>query len=125
MRAPQKPMQLAPCPSTPNCVSTQSADPAKRMDPIAYTGSVDDARATLLRILDRPRVEIVASTEFFVHAVFTTRIMRFRDDVEFLFDPDAGVIHFRSASRVGRSDLGTNRRRMESLAQDLESAWHE
>jgi len=118
-------MQLAPCPSTPNCVSTQSADPAKRMDPIAYTGSVDDARATLLRILDRPRVEIVASTEFFVHAVFTTRIMRFRDDVEFLFDPDAGVIHFRSASRVGRSDLGTNRRRMESLAQDLESAWHE
>ena len=118
-------MQLEPCPSTPNCVSTQATDAAKRMDPIAYRGSADDARATLLRVLDRSRIEIVESTEFYVHAVFTTRLMRFKDDVEFLFDPDAGVIHFRSASRVGRSDLGTNRRRMESLARDLESAWHE
>lgn len=119
------PMQLKPCPSTPNCVSTQSTNPAKRMDPVAYSGPVDDARARLLRILDRPRVEILESTDLYVHAVFTTRIMRFKDDVEFLFDPDAGVIHFRSASRVGRSDFGTNRSRMESLTRDLESAWHE
>jgi uncharacterized protein (DUF1499 family) len=95
------------------------------MDPIAYGGPVDEARAKLLRILGRPRVEIVESTDLYVHAVFTTRIMRFKDDVEFLFDPDAGVVQFRSASRVGRSDFGTNRRRMESIARDLETAWHE
>ena len=118
-------MQLKSCPSTPNCVSSQSTDPAKRMDPIAYSGALDDAHATLLRVLDRSRVEVVESHELYVHAVFTTRLMRFKDDVEFLFDPDASVIHFRSASRVGRSDFGANRSRMESLARELESAWHE
>jgi len=117
--------QPAPCPSTPNCVSTQAAIASKQMEPIAYSGPVDSAREILLRSLDRPRVEIVKSTDLFVHAVFTTRIMRFKDDVEFLFDPDAGLLHFRSASRVGRSDLGTNRRRMESLTRELEAFWHE
>jgi uncharacterized protein (DUF1499 family) len=118
-------MQLKPCPKTPNCVSTQASHPDKRMDPIPYQGSLETARSTLLRILERPRVEVVDNAEFYLHAVFTTRIMRYRDDVEFLFDPAANLIHFRSASRVGRSDLGTNRRRMKALTQDFEDASNE
>jgi uncharacterized protein (DUF1499 family) len=95
------------------------------MDPIAFTGSAAEAQKTLLSILDRSRVEVVESTENYIHAVFTTRLMRYRDDVEFLIDSDAHLIHFRSASRVGTSDLGTNRRRMKGLIRDFESADHE
>ena len=62
------------------------------------------------------RVELVEARERYLHAVFTTRMLRFRDDVEFLFDPEARVIHFRSASRVGYRDFGTNRRRMEHIS---------
>jgi uncharacterized protein (DUF1499 family) len=118
-------MQLKPCPKTPNCVSTQASNPDKQMDPIRYEGSLASARSTLLQILAQPRVEIVESTEKYVHAVFTTQIMKYQDDVEFLFDPDARTIHFRSASRVGTSDLGTNRRRMKALKKGFESARNE
>lgn len=50
-----------------------------------------------------------------MHAVFVTRWLRFRDDVHFALDDERGVIHVRSASRVGHSDLGTNRRRVEAI----------
>jgi len=110
------PPTLAPCPKTPNCVSTQSTHPNKQMAPIPFRGDLDTARTRLLALLaSQPRVEVLAARERYVHAVFTTLMLRFKDDVEFLFDPAAGVIHFRSASRIGRSDLGANRRRMEHL----------
>lgn len=118
-------MQLKPCPSTPNCVSTQASDASKRMDPISFSGPPAAAQATLLAILQAPRVEVTESREGYIHAVFTTRLMKYRDDVEFLIDPDAQLIHFRSASRVGTSDLGTNRRRMKGLIRDFKSAHHE
>ena len=95
------------------------------MDPIPFDGPAAQAHAILLRVLERPRVEVTESTETYVHAVFTTRLMKYRDDVEFLIDPDAHLIHFRSASRVGTSDLGTNRRRMKGLIRDFESTHHE
>ena len=115
---------LAPCPNTPNCVSTQAEDPDKQMAPIPFTGDLDTARTRLLAMLSHEsRVEIVEARPDYVHAVFTTLVFRFKDDVEFAFDTEAKVIHFRSASRVGRGDLGTNRRRMERLTSrflDLE-----
>jgi len=112
------PPTLAPCPGTPNCVSTQTSDPNKQMAPIPFAGDLDTARTRLLALLSRePRVEVVETRVNYVHAVFTTRLLRFKDDVEFAFDAKAGLIHFRSASRVGRSDLGVNRRRMEHLTQ--------
>jgi uncharacterized protein (DUF1499 family) len=123
--APEVPMQLKPCPSTPNCVSTQAVDSSKRMDPIAFAGSPAEAHATLLRVLDQPRVAVAESTATYIHAVFTTRIMKYRDDVEFVIDPDARLVHFRSASRVGTSDLGTNRRRMKGLVKRFKSTHHE
>jgi uncharacterized protein (DUF1499 family) len=74
----------------------------------------------LLAVLSRiPRVDVVETRPNYVHAVFTSRLMRFKDDVEFVFDTEAGVIHFRSASRVGRSDWGVNRDRMERFTTEF------
>jgi uncharacterized protein (DUF1499 family) len=64
----------------------------------------------------------VEDTGDYVHATVTTALWRFVDDVEFLWSEAEGVIHFRSASRLGRSDLGTNRRRMERIAAKLAAA---
>ena len=64
-----------------------------------------------------PRSKIVTADERYIHAEFSSGLFRFVDDVEFLIDPDTKTIHFRSASRVGRSDLGVNRKRMEEIRQ--------
>ena len=108
--------RLSPCPASPNCVSTQATDAAHRAEPIGYTTTRDQAKQRLLKILaSMPRVQIVAVEDDYVHAEFTSRLFRFVDDVEFSFDDSAGLIHFRSASRLGYSDLGVNRKRMEEI----------
>jgi len=108
--------RLAPCPGSPNCVSTQSADSQHAIDAIVYDGTPEDAMRKLKAVIAViPRMEIIAETESYLHAEATSLIFRFRDDVEFVIDRQAKVIHFRSASRVGHSDLGTNRVRMEEI----------
>jgi uncharacterized protein (DUF1499 family) len=114
--------RLAPCPDTPNCVSTQAADEAHRIDPLPYDGSAEEAMARLRAVLaDLPRTRVVTATDAYLHAECRSLVFRFVDDVEFLLDGRDRVIHFRSASRAGRSDLGVNRRRMEAIRQ----AFHE
>ncbi|MEZ4865516.1 MAG: DUF1499 domain-containing protein [Caldilineaceae bacterium] len=111
---------LAPCPDSPNCVSTQSdpADQTHYIAPIAYTGSLAAAREQLLAIIaDLPRTKVILTKENYLHTEFRSRIFRFVDDVEFYFDDEAKVIHFRSASRVGYGDLGVNRKRMEEIRE--------
>jgi uncharacterized protein (DUF1499 family) len=108
--------KLRPCPGSPNCVSTQAADEFHRIDPLTFEDSPDAAMARLkTALLLQPRVKIVTATDTYLHAEFTTALLRFVDDVEFLIDPQHKVIHFRSASRLGYSDLGANRRRMEAI----------
>lgn len=86
------------------------------MDPIPYAGSLADARERLLRVLRaRPRTRIVREDPDFLHAECRSALFRFVDDVEFVFDDTAKEIHFRSASRLGRSDFGVNRKRMEEI----------
>jgi uncharacterized protein (DUF1499 family) len=110
--------RLADCPSSPNCVCTQATDPDHRMEPISFTGSPAEAMARLKAVVAAmPRSRIVIADERYMHAEFSSRVFRFVDDVEFLIDPDTKTIHFRSASRVGRSDLGVNRQRMEDIRQ--------
>ncbi len=109
--------QLAECPSTPNCVSTTATPESQRMDPIRFEGTADEARVRLREILAKlPRMKIITDDPNYLHAECSTRLFRFVDDVEFLIDEQAGVIHFRSASRVGHSDLGENRRRMTQIS---------
>jgi uncharacterized protein (DUF1499 family) len=114
--------QLAPCPDTPNCVSTQSDDDMHGMEPIPFSGTTAEAQTKLLDVL-RPmeRMTIVAREQDYLHVVFRSRVFRFPDDVEFYFNAEEQVIHFRAAARLGQSDLGVNRQRMEDIRQAFES----
>lgn len=112
--------QLASCPDSPNCVSTQAEDEEHGIDPIHYEGDTATVQQLLKESLsERPRTKIVTEKENYLHAEVTSLIFRFVDDVEFWIDEEHKLIHFRSASRVGRSDLGVNRKRMESLRQTI------
>lgn len=116
------PRILAPCPSSPNCVSTQSQDEDHAIVPIRYRKSQAEAKEALkeaIRLL--PRTTLVEEDGSYLHYEFTSLIMRFVDDVEFLFDDETKTIHFRSASRTGYGDLGVNRRRMEEIRSLLGS----
>lgn len=108
--------RLAPCPDTPNCVSTQADDATHRMEPIRFSGSANAARQRLQEAVVRmKRARIVTMEDNYLHVEFRSALFRFVDDVEFLVDPDEQLIHFRSASRVGHSDLGVNRCRMTKI----------
>jgi len=110
--------QLAPCPGSPNCVSTRAQDEKHRMDPIRYTGTKEQAHLRLVKVItSMPRTKIVTDRGDYLHVVFTSRLFRFRDDVEFVLDDAEKLIHFRSASRLGYSDLGVNRKRMEEIGK--------
>jgi uncharacterized protein (DUF1499 family) len=110
--------RLAPCPDTPNCVSTYAVDEIHAIAPMRYVGSRDAAKARLLDIIEAmPRSMLVEKSEDYLRVEFRTRIFRFVDDVEFLIDDDDKLIHYRAAARLGRSDLGVNRRRMERIHQ--------
>jgi uncharacterized protein (DUF1499 family) len=112
--------KLAPCPKSPNCVSTQSTDDKHRIDPLVYTGPIEDARHRLLEIVRlTPRTSLVTREEDYLHVEYRSRLFGFVDDVEFWFDDENKVIHFRSASRKGYSDLGVNRKRMEQIREQF------
>jgi len=110
---------LAKCPASPNCVSTQAADPEKSMPAIPYIG---DAQQTLEEIKSSiesncARATLASQSNGYLHYEVTSLLFRFVDDVEFLADDDTGLVHFRSASRVGHSDLGANRNRMNKICE--------
>jgi uncharacterized protein (DUF1499 family) len=108
--------RLAPCPSTPNCVSSQSTDAGHAIEPLRFTGSADAAMSRLRKIISgMKRARIVEDRNCYVRAEFTSLIFRFVDDVEFALDAKRGTIDVRSASRVGRSDLGVNRKRTDEI----------
>jgi uncharacterized protein (DUF1499 family) len=107
---------LSPCPTSPNCVSSQAADADHRIAPIAYTGDAAGALAKLARVIAaKGGATIVAQHDGYLYATFQTPLMGFVDDVEFVVDPARNVIHVRSASRLGYRDLGVNRKRIETL----------
>ncbi|MBD2566452.1 DUF1499 domain-containing protein [Anabaena lutea] len=107
---------LASCPASPNCVVSQNADAKHSIEPIPYHLDHDTAREILLKVLTVvPRTEVIEQTDNYIHALSKSRIFKFVDDVEFYLPADESVIHIRSASRVGDSDLGVNRRRMEQI----------
>ncbi|TGB05363.1 DUF1499 domain-containing protein [Halobacillus salinus] len=109
--------KLGECPSSPNCVSTQTSDQDKQMEPLPFDGGLMETKQKVKEILsDMERTTIEDDSEHYMHAVVKSKIMRFKDDVEFYFDEDQQVVHFRSASRVGYSDFGVNRKRMEDIA---------
>lgn len=118
--------RLAPPKKTPNCVSSQvdkHADPVHYIAPLRYSGDPRLAWATLRKIVEgMPRVRVVTAEPNYLYAQFTSKLMGFVDDTEFYLDEKAGVIQVRSASRLGRSDFGVNRARIEYIRAKLAQA---
>ncbi|HEY9904854.1 MAG TPA: DUF1499 domain-containing protein [Candidatus Sericytochromatia bacterium] len=112
--------QLTPCPSTPNCVNSKSQDAVHKIEPLTYNSTPTEAMADLKKVIESlEKTQIITETENYLYAEFTTKLMGFVDDVEFLLDDTAKVIHVRSASRLGKSDLGVNRQRIETIRTKL------
>ena len=112
--------RLARCKRTPNCVSSQ-ADPVDKehhIAPIAYRGTMSDL---IRRVQAMPGAAVIRNEANYLYAEFRSRLLRFVDDVELLYDEKAGLLHVRSASRLGRRDFGVNRKRMETLRRILAS----
>ena len=121
VRSADRPDKFSPCPDSPNCVSTQSMDKARFIEPLHYTGSLADARQKLIDILENTkRVRLVKVETDYVHAEFRSSIFQFIDDVELYFPPDQAIIHVKSASRKGYYDFDANRRRVERLLAAFE-----
>jgi len=115
--------RLASCPNSPNCVSTQGADAKHGIDPIVYTASMEEAMDRLEQIVRAmPRTEVVRQEEDYIRLECSSRLFRFIDDVEFWFDDANKLIHCRSASRKGYSDLGVNRKRVEQIREQFNAA---
>ena len=112
---------LAPCGASPNCVASQAESGEQALEPFHHSLSIAAARELLLEILSTERgARVVVADRDYVAAEFQIPAVGFIDDVEFLLL--SGVIHFRSASRVGYSDLGVNAKRMQGLCRRLEAA---
>ena len=115
--------RLAECPPTPNCVSSASQDSEHRVAPLPFTSPPEMLMRNLKSILNKTEgAHIIITGDHYLYAEFTSTVFRFVDDVEFLLDPQTQTLHFRSASRIGRSDFGVNRKRIESLKTALAHA---
>lgn len=109
---------LPACPDKPNCVSSLDPRPDHRVAPLAFQDHWMAARERLVSLLaTMPRTKVTAVEDRIIHAECRSRFFRFVDDLSFYFDPDQGTIHVRSASRLGYSDLGVNRKRVETIRE--------
>jgi len=111
--------QLMPCPAKPNCVSSQTTDKNQFIQPIHFSGTRQEAQQRLLQVLQAlQQTKIVAAQENYIRVEFTSKVFRFIDDAEFYFQSAENgktIINLRSASRIGHSDFGVNRARIEQI----------
>jgi uncharacterized protein (DUF1499 family) len=117
--------RLAPPRKTPNCVSSQAdpADAEHAIAPIPLAGTPVEAMAVLRGVIEgMERVQVIRHEQDYLYAEFKSRLMGYVDDVEFHASAVDGVIHVRSASRLGRRDFGVNRQRVEAIRERFLSA---
>ena len=105
--------RLVPCPDSPNCVSSFAFDEGHAVDPLP--ASPEDPIGTWAVNIKAMGGEVTSQNANYLHAEFTSRIFRFVDDLEILWDGQSDIVHVRSASRLGWSDMGVNRRRVREL----------
>ena len=114
--------RLSPCPESPNCVSSTDPLDEHYIQPLRYAGNRDAAYNRLVTLIaSQQRARIVVKEANYLRAEFRSAILRFVDDVEFLFSADKPLIDVRSASRTGYYDFGVNRRRIE----DIRNRWNQ
>jgi uncharacterized protein (DUF1499 family) len=110
--------KLSPCPASPNCVCSQAedSDTEHKIEPFTYAGSPEEAIAKLKQIISSMQnAQVIEASADYLYAEFTSALMGYVDDVEFYGDRSTNLIQVRSASRLGRSDLGVNRKRVEAI----------
>ncbi|MGB3536284.1 MAG: DUF1499 domain-containing protein [Microcoleaceae cyanobacterium] len=113
---------LKPCPDSPNCVSSESLDAEHKIEPLNVEETTDKSFEKLKMVIETmDNAEIITEQDTYLYAEFTTPILGFVDDVEFYINQEQDVIQVRSASRLGESDLGVNRRRVETIRVMFES----
>ena len=118
--------ELDECPLSPNCVSTLTQQKSKLMAPLLVPPSITTSACIekIKQVVQQvPRTQLLKERENYLHFTFKSLIFRFVDDVEFLLDTNTRELHFRSASRVGHSDLGANKKRMQRLLEDLATSF--
>jgi uncharacterized protein (DUF1499 family) len=116
--------KLAACAATPNCVNSQApaTDSQHAIAPLPMNEDLPTTIANLKQVIQAmPNTNIVKETNNYLYVEFTSKLMRFVDDVEFYLDNDTKMIQVRSASRLGESDLGVNRQRIEEIRSKLAS----
>lgn len=107
--------KLAACPGTPNCVNSQSEDPQSKIAPLPAV-----SMAEIKKVVEgMERTTIIEETDNYLYAEFKSSLMGYVDDVEFYLDSAANLVQVRSASRLGKSDLGVNRKRVEEIRAKL------
>jgi uncharacterized protein (DUF1499 family) len=111
---------LAPCPDTPNCVSSDAKDTKHQISNYRLALAPDEAwQAVREAVLKLPGTKIVNESDGYLHAECRSTVFGFVDDLELHLRPAAGIIAIRSASRLGHSDFGVNRKRAEQLRLKL------
>ena len=109
--------KLAAISSKPNNVSSQTDDPEKRVATLVFKDSqANTLMALKAAVAEYGGAKIQTESEDYLYVVFTTSIMRYRDDVEFWLDTENKQVHYRSSSRAGYSDMGLNRERYNKIA---------
>ena len=108
--------KLAACPGTPNCVSSQSEGEKEKIAPLPMVSIAEIKKV----VSEMERTTIIEESDNYLYAEFKSKLMGFVDDVEFYSDPAANVVHVRSASRLGQSDAGVNRKRVEEIRSKLQ-----
>ena len=111
-----KDARLAPCPASPNCVSSDDTDSRHSTSPFQRIVAPGEAwRAVRTAVASLPRTKIVSETENYLHVECSSAIFGFVDDLELHLRMPQNLIATRSAARLGYSDFGVNRRRVENL----------
>lgn len=113
--------KFEPCTWAPRCVSTQETG-RKYVEPLPYQENLAVIREKTLDVIrGMKRTKILRAENNYIHAQFTTRLLRFKDDVEVYFDDENKIIHFKSSSRIGFYDGRTNKNRINRLKDALKN----
>ncbi|MCK5359556.1 MAG: DUF1499 domain-containing protein [Gammaproteobacteria bacterium] len=110
---------LRPCPQTPNCVSSEALDGSKKIAPISFSTTPETAWDKLKTDIEKTGGVVMQQEQDYMRATFSTRLFRFVDDMEFRMLAEDKIIHVRSGSRVGKSDIGVNRKNVERLRKQF------
>jgi uncharacterized protein (DUF1499 family) len=112
--------RFAPCPDSPNCVSSDAKDEVHRVEPYRLTATAQEAWHGLQNVVAaEQRIRLVEVNDSYLHFEVHSAVLRFVDDTEFQLRASEGIIAVRSAARTGRSDMGVNRKRVERIREAL------